>query len=78
MWMMSKQNTATSTGREVRQASAHPSSRLWGACIYLAVTMGGHSQGALYYQPKQCSIREIPQNDHRFVLLDPPPKKRVI
>ena len=30
-------------------------------------------QGPLYYQPKQCTIiREIPQNNHRFVLLDPP------
>ena len=32
-------------------------------------------QGSLYYQPKQCSvtiISEIPQNYHRFALVDPP------
>ena len=33
----------------------------------------GIQQRSLYYQPKQCTIRvEIPQNDHRFVLFDPP------
>ena len=32
-------------------------------------------QGSLYYQPKQCTVTirsEIPQNDHRFALFDPP------
>ena len=29
-------------------------------------------QGSLYYQPKQCTIGEIPQMYHTFALLDPP------